>query len=168
MRRLEDEGFAVEPAELGCLYFETRGVERLYGGVAGVLERALAALGSAGTRAQAPPSAKFAALAAAAWRGRARRSSSRASGTQEFLAPLPLSLLPLDETRYAELEGLGDEDAWDSLRRFRAPRWRSAWDRTDGERGAWREEGTDVASGPAALRPRSPSGSSSARRSATS
>src|SRR5947199_4974633 len=34
IRRLEDDGFAVEPVESGCLYFETRGVERLYGGVA--------------------------------------------------------------------------------------------------------------------------------------
>ena len=43
IRRLEDEGFAVELAGVGCLYFETRGLERLYGGVAGVLQRALAA-----------------------------------------------------------------------------------------------------------------------------
>src|SRR5881392_2629838 len=34
VRRLEDEGFAVELAGVGCLYFETRGLERLYGGVA--------------------------------------------------------------------------------------------------------------------------------------
>src|SRR5438128_1723793 len=46
VRRLEDEGFSVEPAGPGCLYFETRGVERLYGGVVGVLERALSSLGS--------------------------------------------------------------------------------------------------------------------------
>src|SRR5919201_1334680 len=32
LRRLEDAGFAVESAEPGCAYFETRGVERLYGG----------------------------------------------------------------------------------------------------------------------------------------
>src|SRR5581483_7561608 len=31
LRRLEEHGFAVEPVEPGCLYFETRGVERLYG-----------------------------------------------------------------------------------------------------------------------------------------
>ena len=42
VRRLEDDGFAVEPVEPGCLYFETRGVERLYGGVAPALKRALA------------------------------------------------------------------------------------------------------------------------------
>src|SRR5687768_5756822 len=40
---LEDAGFAVDPAEPGCVYFETRGVERLYGGLGRALERALAA-----------------------------------------------------------------------------------------------------------------------------
>src|SRR5881398_2846260 len=45
LRRLEDAGFAVEPAEPGCVYFETRGVERLYGGLQKALERALAAVG---------------------------------------------------------------------------------------------------------------------------
>ena len=45
LRRLEDAGFAVEPAEPGCVYFETRGVERLYGGLRKALERALAAVG---------------------------------------------------------------------------------------------------------------------------
>src|SRR5918911_242407 len=34
LRRLEDAGFAVEPAEPGCVYFETRGVERPHRGVA--------------------------------------------------------------------------------------------------------------------------------------
>ncbi|MGB2953823.1 MAG: hypothetical protein WBB74_10615, partial [Gaiellaceae bacterium] len=42
LRRLEDAGFAVEPADAGCVYFETRGVERLYGGLQPALERALA------------------------------------------------------------------------------------------------------------------------------
>src|SRR5438128_7531888 len=46
LRALEDSGFAVEPAEPGCVYFETRGVERLYGGLEQALERALAAVGS--------------------------------------------------------------------------------------------------------------------------
>src|SRR6184192_263071 len=31
--RLEDAGIAVAPVEPGCAFFETRGVERLYGGV---------------------------------------------------------------------------------------------------------------------------------------
>ena len=88
VRRLEDAGFAVEPVEPGCLYFDTRGVERLYGGVAAALKRALrgrhpwdASAGAADRR--------FAALAAAAIArpgqalvvsdDRTRRSSSRRS-----------------------------------------------------------------------------------------
>ena len=35
----------VEPAEPGCVYFETRAVERLYGGLEPALKRALAAVG---------------------------------------------------------------------------------------------------------------------------
>src|SRR5438067_5514999 len=45
LRRLEDAGFAVESAGLGCAYFETRGVERLYGGLEQALRRALEAVG---------------------------------------------------------------------------------------------------------------------------
>src|SRR5437016_11014580 len=41
LRALEDSGFAVDPAEPGCVYFETRGVERLYGGLEPALKRAL-------------------------------------------------------------------------------------------------------------------------------
>src|SRR3954471_20749138 len=41
LRRLEDAGFEVEPAEAGTVYFETRGVERLYGGLEPALKRAL-------------------------------------------------------------------------------------------------------------------------------
>src|ERR687897_3828104 len=33
LRRLEDAGFAVESADVRVVYFETRGVERLYGGL---------------------------------------------------------------------------------------------------------------------------------------
>src|SRR5919197_5288451 len=39
LRRLEDAAFAVEPVEPGCLYFDTCGVERLYGGVSASLRR---------------------------------------------------------------------------------------------------------------------------------
>src|SRR5580765_7801500 len=46
VRRLEGAGFAIEPVEPGCLYFDTRGVERLYGGVSAALKRALSAVGS--------------------------------------------------------------------------------------------------------------------------
>src|SRR5438067_13594396 len=33
VRALEDAGFAVDPASSGVAYFETQGVERLYGGL---------------------------------------------------------------------------------------------------------------------------------------
>ena len=66
IRRLEDDGFAVEPVEPGCLYFDTRGVERLYGGVAPALKRALAAVGSAWDACAGAADRRFAALAAAA------------------------------------------------------------------------------------------------------
>src|SRR5436190_23005715 len=47
LRRLEDAGIAVDPVEHGVVVFETKGVERLYGGVQPALERALSAVGSA-------------------------------------------------------------------------------------------------------------------------
>src|SRR6184192_3021129 len=47
LKRLEDSGFAVEAAAVGCVYFETRGIERLYGGLEPALKRALAAVGPA-------------------------------------------------------------------------------------------------------------------------
>src|SRR2546430_5048100 len=60
VRSLEDAGFAVESAALGIAYFETRGVERLYGGLEPPLRRALTAgAGQRGARAggaAAPPS----------------------------------------------------------------------------------------------------------------
>ena len=47
LKRLENSGFAVEAAAVGCVYFETRGIERLYGGLEPALKRALAAVGAA-------------------------------------------------------------------------------------------------------------------------
>src|SRR4051794_1156285 len=44
LRRLEDAGFQVEPVEPGTVYFETKGVERLYGGLEPALKRSLAAV----------------------------------------------------------------------------------------------------------------------------
>ena len=108
VRRLEDSGFAVEPAELGTVYFETQGVERLYGGVQAALHRALAAVG-AGWDARAGAAARrFAALAAASV-ARAGQVLVVADGDQarEFLAPLPLTLLPLEAGRREELQELG-------------------------------------------------------------
>src|SRR4051794_21975996 len=107
LRRLEDTGFGVEPAEAGTVYFETAGVERLYGGLEPALKRALAAGGSIwGPRARAADR-RFAALAAAnvARPGQALIVSDER--TRSFLAPLPLTLLPLERERYEELEELG-------------------------------------------------------------
>src|SRR5258708_2196888 len=42
LRRLEDAGFAVEPAEPGLVYFESKGVERLYGGLQPAAKRTAA------------------------------------------------------------------------------------------------------------------------------
>lgn len=107
MQRLEGEGFAVEPAEPGCLYVETRIVERLYGGVEGVLKRALVAVGPGWDARAGAADRKFAALAAAsvARAGQILVVSSEEAPT--FLAPLPLGVLPLGRERYDELEGLG-------------------------------------------------------------
>src|SRR4051812_3336953 len=63
LRRLEDAGFAVEPAEAGTVFFESKGVERLYGGPQPALQRGLHAGGAVwgpraragGTRGSAPP-----------------------------------------------------------------------------------------------------------------
>src|SRR5512133_2126697 len=99
LKRLEDSGFAVEAAAVGCVYFETRGIERLYGGLEPALKRALAAVGAAERR--------FAALAAAhvARSGQTLIVSDRK--TRDFLAPLPLTLLPVDSERREELEERG-------------------------------------------------------------
>ncbi|HSP73618.1 MAG TPA: hypothetical protein VLN26_14675, partial [Gaiellaceae bacterium] len=106
LRRLEDAGFAVEPVEPGCLYFETRGVERLYGGVAPALKRALAAVGSSWDACAGAADRRFAALAAAAV-ARPGQALVVSDDPQEFLAPLPLTLLPLEGGRREELEHLG-------------------------------------------------------------
>jgi protein ImuB len=65
LRRLEDSGFAVDPVEHGVVVFETKGVERLYGGVQAALERALAAVGSNWDPRVGAAGRRFTALAAA-------------------------------------------------------------------------------------------------------
>ena len=91
--RLEDTGFAVDLVEQGAVVFETGGVERLYGGVQPVLERALAAvgpptwdprIGAAGRR--------FTALAAASvarpGQDSARRCKGRGGVPRAFASPV--------------------------------------------------------------------------------
>ena len=107
VRRLEDGGFAVEPVEPGCLYFETRGVERLYGGVAPVLKRALRAVGSSWDACAGAADRRFAALAAAAIARPGQALVVSDDHTQEFLAPLPLTLLPVGEEIREDCEQLG-------------------------------------------------------------
>jgi protein ImuB len=107
VRRLEENGFAVEPVELGCLYLETRGVERLYGGLEPALERALAAVGSAWDPRAGAAGRRFAALAAASVARPGQVLVVSDERARQFLAPLPLSLLPLDEERREELAELG-------------------------------------------------------------
>ena len=107
LRRLESEGFAVEPVSPGCLYLDTRTVERLYGGVESALKRALSAVGSGWEACAGAGERKFTALAAAsiARAGQALVVSSEETPT--FLAPLPLGVLPLERERHDELSGLG-------------------------------------------------------------
>ncbi|GIU95109.1 MAG: hypothetical protein KatS3mg012_1566 [Gaiellaceae bacterium] len=107
LRRLEDSGFAVEPVERGAVVFETRGVERLYGGVEPALRRALAAVGSGWDPRIGAAARRFTALAAASVARPGQILVVAASDEESFLEPLPLSLLPLSPERYAELEGLG-------------------------------------------------------------
>src|SRR5207248_3111047 len=107
VRRLEEHGFAVEPVELGCLYLETRGVERLYGGLEPALERALAAVGTAWDPRAGAAGRRFAALAAANVARPGQILIVSDDRTDEFLAPLPLELVPLEPRRARELRELG-------------------------------------------------------------
>jgi len=107
LRALEDSGFAVDPAEPGCVYFETRGVERLYGGLEQALKRALAAVGSAWDARVGAAERKFAALAAATVARAGQALIVSDDRVPEFLAPLPLEVVPMDPRRRAELRELG-------------------------------------------------------------
>ena len=107
LRSLEDAGFAVDPAGLGCVYFETRGVERLYGGLEPALKRALAAVGTAWDPRAGAAERRFAALAAASIARPGQILIVSDDRTDEFLAPLPLELVPLELRRRQELRELG-------------------------------------------------------------
>jgi protein ImuB len=107
LRRLEDAGFAVDPAEPGCVYFETRGVERLYGGLEPALERALAAVGATWDPCVGAAERRFAALAAASVARAGQALVVSDERTADFLAPLPLDLLSVPEAEQQELRELG-------------------------------------------------------------
>jgi protein ImuB len=107
LRRLEDCGFAVEPDEPGVVFFDSRGVERLYGGLEPALKRALAAVGTSWEPRAGAAERRFAALAAASVARAGQSLIVSEDRAQAFLAPLPLQLLPLERERYEELEELG-------------------------------------------------------------
>src|SRR5438067_12116254 len=107
LRRLEDTGFAVDPAEPGCVYFETRGVERLYGGLEAALKRALASVGTTWDARVGAAERRFAALAAATVARAGQALIVSDERVPEFLAPLPLEVVPMEPHRRSELRELG-------------------------------------------------------------
>ncbi len=107
LRALEDAGFAVDPEQPGCVYFETQGVERLYGGLEPALKRALASVGSTWDPRVGAADRRFAALAAATVARAGQALIVSDERLPEFLAPLPLELVPLEPRRRAELRELG-------------------------------------------------------------
>jgi protein ImuB len=107
LRRLEDDGLAVESAEPGCAYFETRGIERLAGGLEPALRRALDAVGPEWEPRVGAASRRFAALAAATVAPPGHTVVVDDGETRLFLEPLPLHLLPLGSERREELVELG-------------------------------------------------------------
>jgi nucleotidyltransferase/DNA polymerase involved in DNA repair len=107
LRRLEEAGLAVEPVEPGCAYFETRGVERLAGGLEQTLRRALDAVGEEWGARVGAASRRFAALAAASVAPAGRALVIDDGEAHLFLEPLPLDLLPLSPERREELSELG-------------------------------------------------------------
>jgi protein ImuB len=139
LRGLEDAGIAVEPAELGCAYFETRGIERLYGGLEPALRRALAAVGSEWDARVGAADRRFAALAAASVARPSQVVIVSDEQTPGFLAPLPLTLLPLASERREELEELGVRRLGDlaglpgeAVAERLGPDGRNAWDQARG------------------------------------
>jgi nucleotidyltransferase/DNA polymerase involved in DNA repair len=107
LRRLEGAGLAVEPAEPGCVYFETRGIERLAGGLDAALRRALEAVGGSWGARIGAATRRFAALAAASVAPEGRAIVVDDGEATLFLEPLPLDLLPLTPDRRRELSELG-------------------------------------------------------------
>ena len=107
IRRLEEMGAAVEPMEPGVACLSSEGLERLHGGLDGVLRRVRAALpvGAGGLVGVAP--SRFAAVQAA--RAAIPRSPLivHRDEVAAFLAPLPADRLPLDPRAVAALDALG-------------------------------------------------------------
>src|SRR5919197_4903819 len=102
LRRLEDSGFAVDPVEHGVVVFETKGVERLDGGVQPALERALAAVGTTWDPRIGAAGRRFTTPAAASVARPGQILIVAEKEKDAYLEPLPLSLLQLTPERYAE------------------------------------------------------------------
>jgi nucleotidyltransferase/DNA polymerase involved in DNA repair len=107
LRKLENAGLAVESAAPGCAFFETRGVERLAGGLDGSLRRALDAVGTGWNARIGAATRRFAALAAASVAPPGRILVVDDGEEALFLEPLPLDLLRLTPDRRRELSDLG-------------------------------------------------------------
>ena len=120
LRRLEDAGLAVEPVEPGCAYFETRGIERLAGGLNSALRRALDAVGPFWEPRVGVAARRFAALAAASVAPVGRALVVDDAETELFLEPLPLHLLPLSPERRDALTELGVKQLGELARLSRA------------------------------------------------
>ncbi|MFN8122801.1 MAG: hypothetical protein U0237_10265 [Thermoleophilia bacterium] len=107
LARLEDMGAAVEPVEPGVARFSSTGLERLHGGLDGVIRRARAALpvGADGRVGVAP--GPFTALQAARQASPRRPLVIGEDEVRGFLASLPVERLPLDPKRAAALRDLG-------------------------------------------------------------
>jgi protein ImuB len=107
LRRLEDAGFTVESPEPGCAYFETKGLERLAGGLQASLRRALDAVGPRWEPRIGAATRRFTALAAASVAPPHRAVVVDDDESALFLEPLPLDLLSLTSDRREELSLLG-------------------------------------------------------------
>lgn len=105
--RLESMGAAVEPVEPGIACFRATGLERLHGGLRGVVRQARAALpvGADGRIGIGP--SRFAALQAAHAAPPRRPLVVERHQVREFLAPLPVERLPIDPRAARQLRDLG-------------------------------------------------------------
>ena len=167
VRSLEDAGFAVEPASLGVAYFETRGVERLYGGLEPALRARSPRSGRNGTRASAPPDGASLRSRQLPSRDPGRRSSSptrscRSSSRRCRSRSCRSSAAATKSSKRSEFA------SWDSLPGFRVAPSPNVWGRTAGAPGAWREVGRPRGCAAGARPLPWPPRSSSRRRSATS
>jgi protein ImuB len=129
LRGFESVGAEVESERAGEAFFEAEGLRGLWGGIAGVLDRARSAVGMPVVMGAAP--GRFCAYAAARRAdGAARAGDGRGpaspvvvpgAGARRFLSPLPVSLLsgrlasPGRWDRPAWSAATGGEDAGDDL-----------------------------------------------------